>query len=69
MFYFVFFFSSRNLGDGFEGCQEMDLPVALVENLPAMQEMEEMKIRPLSREDSLKEGMEIHSNILAWSIP
>ena len=37
-----------------------------VENLPAMQEM---KIRPLSREDPLKEGLAIHSSILAWRIP
>ena len=48
--------------DGFAGG-------SVVENLPAMQEMEEMKIRPLSWEDPLKEGMAIHSSILAWRIP
>ena len=30
-----------------------------------MQETEEMQVQPLGQEDPLKEGMEIHSSILA----
>ena len=41
----------------------------MVENPPAMQETQEMQVRSLSREDPLKEGMAIHSSILAWRIP
>ena len=41
----------------------------MVENPPAMQETQEMKIRPLGWEDPLKEGMATHSSILAWRIP
>ena len=41
----------------------------MVENPPAMQEMQEMKIRPLGWEDPLKGGMATHSSILAWRIP
>ena len=28
-----------------------------------------MQLRPLGQEDPLEEGMEIHSSILAWTIP
>ena len=28
-----------------------------------------MQVRPLGQEDPLEEGMEIHSSILAWTIP
>ena len=42
-------------------------PVAhLVENLPAMQEMQ---VQTLAREDPLEKGMATHSSILAWAIP
>ena len=34
-----------------------------------MQELQEMAIWPQGREDSLEEGMETHSNSLAWRIP
>ena len=40
-----------------------------VENLPAMQESQEIKVRFLGQEDPLKEGMAIHSSVLAWRIP
>ena len=38
-------------------------------NLPAMQEPQEMWVRPLGREDPLEGGMATHSRILAWRIP
>ena len=31
--------------------------------------MQEMWVQPLGREDLLEEGMETHSDILAWRIP
>ena len=34
-----------------------------------MQEMQEILVRSLGREDSLQEGMATHSSILAWRIP
>ena len=34
-----------------------------------MQETAEMWVRSLGREDSLEEGMAMHSSILAWRIP
>ena len=37
-----------------------------VENLPAVQEMQEMRVRSLGWEDPLKEGMASPSSILAW---
>ena len=40
-----------------------------VKNLPAMQEPQEMWVRPLGWEDPLEEGMATHSSILAWRIP
>ena len=39
-----------------------------VKNLPAMQEMPEMRIQSLGQEDPLDEGMAAHSSILAWKI-
>ena len=41
----------------------------LVNNLPAMQEMQETLVPSLGWEDPLQEGMATHSNILAWRIP
>ena len=43
--------------------------VAVVENLPAIQETQEMQIWSLGWEDPLEEGMATHSSILAWRIP
>ena len=40
-----------------------------VKNPPAMQETQEIWIRPLGREDTLKKEMATHSSILAWKIP
>ena len=37
-----------------------------VKNPPAMQETQ---VRSLGQEDPLKEGMAVHSSILAWRIP
>ena len=34
-----------------------------------MQEMKDMQVRSLGRENCLDEGMETHSSILAWRIP
>ena len=34
-----------------------------------MQELQEMWVQSLSREDPLEEGMATHSSILAWRIP
>ena len=43
--------------------------VAVVENLPAIQETQEKQIWSLGWEDPLEEGMATHSSILAWKIP
>ena len=40
-----------------------------IKNPPAMQETQEIWIRPLGREDTLKKEMATHSSILAWKIP
>ena len=40
-----------------------------VENLPALQEPQEMQVRSLRQEDSPEEGMGTHFSILAWRIP
>ena len=40
-----------------------------VKNLPAIQEMPEMWVRFQGWEDTLEEGMAIHSRILSWRIP
>ena len=39
-----------------------------VKNPPAMQEMEEIRVRSLGWEDPLEEEMTTHSSILAWRI-
>ena len=39
---------------------------SIVKNLPAIQEPH---VGSLGQADALEEGMEIHSNILAWRIP
>ena len=39
-----------------------------VENLPAMQEPQKMRVQSLSQEDPLEEGMATHCSILAWRI-
>ena len=43
--------------------------VQRVKNPPAVQEMQETWVQTLGWEDPLKEGMAIHSSILAWKIP
>ena len=40
-----------------------------VKNLPAMQEIQEMWVRPLGWEVPLQEEMVNHSSILAWKMP
>ena len=40
-----------------------------VNNLPVMQEFQEIKIQSLGWEDPLEEDMATHSSILAWRIP
>ena len=50
-----------------QGCLSRVFQVALeVKNPPAKQEM---LVQYLGREDPLKEGMAVHSSILAWGIP
>ena len=39
-----------------------------VKNLPAMQETQEMQVRPLEWENPLEEEKATHSSILAWKI-
>ena len=41
----------------------------MVKNRPAMQEMQEMRVQSLGREDPLEKEMATHSSILAWRIP
>ena len=41
---------------------------SVVKNLPVMEEPQEIQVRSLGQEDSLKKGMATHSNILAWRI-
>ena len=38
-------------------------------DLPAMQDMQEKRVRPPGWEDLLEEGIATHSSILAWRIP
>ena len=42
---------------------------SVMKNLPAMQEMQETRLRFPGQEDPLEEGMVTHSSILAWRIP
>ena len=41
----------------------------MLENPPAVQEMQEARVRSLGREDPLEEEIAARSNILAWRIP
>ena len=41
----------------------------MIKNLPVMQEMQEMLVLSLGREDPMEEEMATHSSILAWEIP
>ena len=41
----------------------------MAKNLPAMQEMQEIRVPSLGWEDPLEEGIATHSSILAWRIP
>ena len=43
--------------------------ISVVENPPTMQEIQEMWVGSLGREDPVKKGMATHSSILAWRIP
>ena len=38
----------------------------MVKNLPAMQKMQETRVRTLGQGDPLEKGMATHSSILAW---
>ena len=40
-----------------------------VENLPTMQELQEVQVQSLGQEDPLEEGMATHSSVFAWRIP
>ena len=40
-----------------------------VKNMPAMQELQEMRVQSLGQEEPLEEGTATHSSILAWRIP
>ena len=41
----------------------------MVKNRPAMQEMQEMRVQSLGREDPLEKETVIHSITIAWKIP
>ena len=41
---------------------------SVVNNLPALQKMQETRVRSLGGEDPLEKGMAIHSSVLAWRI-
>ena len=41
----------------------------MVKNLPAVQELQEMRVQSLGQEDPLEEGTATHSSILVWRIP
>ena len=41
----------------------------VVNNLPAMQETQEMWVQSLGQEEPLEKEMATHSSILAWEIP
>ena len=42
---------------------------SVVKTLPVKQELQETQVQSLGQEDSLEEGMAIHSSILVWRIP
>ena len=54
---------------GFCYTKRASLVAQSLKNLPAMQEMQEIQVWSLGREDPLEEGMATHSSILAWWIP
>ena len=41
----------------------------MIKNMPAMQELQEIWVRSLSREDPMEENTATHSNIRDWRIP
>ena len=41
----------------------------MAKNLPSMEEMQEIRVQSLDREDPLEEEMAAHPNFLAWKIP
>ena len=51
------------------GHDRSDLAAAAGKNTLAMQETQKTQIQSLDREDPLEEGLDTHSNILAWRIP
>ena len=55
-----------NILPGFKQPHEAPQVAQRVKNLPGMQET---RVQSLDWEDPLEEGMAIHSNILAWTIP
>ena len=57
----VFYVFHYNVKVGFSGG-------SAVKNLPAVQEVQKMRVWSLSQEDPLEEDMATHSNILAWRI-
>ena len=54
-----------------QNCQEDFAAIggSVVKNPPAMWEPQEARVQSSGREDPLREGMAIHSSILAWRIP
>ena len=42
---------------------------SMVKNLPAVQEIQEMRVQSLGWEDPLEREMTTHSSVLAWIIP
>ena len=49
--------------------KKMYLGGSATKNLPAVQEMQEMQVLSLGRDDPLEEEMATHSGILAWRAP
>ena len=50
-------------------CEHYRLPSgSAVENPPAIQKSQEMRVRSLGQEDPLEEGMATHSSIVSWRI-
>ena len=56
----LFLFTYINIGNGAS---------LVVQNLPAMQETEEIRVPSLGQEDPLEKGVATHCSILAWRIP
>ena len=51
-------------------CPSKGFPAgSVINNLPAMQKVQEKEIRSLSHKDPLEEEMANHSSILAWKNP